>query len=315
MSEQQRVIIVDWGAKSFRAWLVDLQADEVLAEIPEGRGMRDLARSEFPGYCRAVLSRWRDDPSQTRPPVYMAGMVGSVLGWLTAPQPPLPQGPDDLAEHVVPVEDMRDTWIVPGVRLEGDQDRVDVMRGEEVQIFGALDAVGCKDATLCLPGNHSKWAEVKNGRLIRFTTCMTGEIYQTCLDHTILGQPADRKAPWSDSAFQRGLAQSARPDGLLHHMFTARSRHLYGDLGGGEIAPFLSGVLIGHEVRAMEASYQPAQEILLVSADALRAPYEAALTACGHTPRWVSAKEATQRGVRAVVAKHQKRLAEEDARG
>lgn len=154
---------------------------------------------------------------------------------------------------------------------------------------------------------------MKDGCLIRFTTSMTGEIFQTCLEHTILGQPADRKAPWSDSAFERGLEQSTRPDGLLHHIFTARSRHLYGDLGGGEIAPFLSGLLIGHEVRAMENSYHPAEEILLVCADALRGPYEAALRACGHTPRWISAKEATQLGVRAVVAKHRKKLAQEEA--
>lgn len=302
---EERAIIVDWSTKSFRAWLVDLDTGATLDEIPEGRGMRDLARSEFPGYCRAVLSRWRDDPSQPRPPVYMAGMVGSVLGWLTAPQPCLPQSPEDLAEHVVQTEEMRETWIIPGVRLEGEHDRVDVMRGEEVQIFGALDATGLSDAILCLPGNHSKWAEVCDGRLIRFTTSMTGEIFQTCLDHTILGQPADRKAPWSDSAFQRGLAQADRPDGLLHHLFTARSRHLYGDLGGGDIASYLSGLLIGHEIRAMEQCYSPGQDILLVSADALRGPYEAALRHFGHTPRWVSAKDATVRGVRSVVRQHQ----------
>lgn len=300
----ERVIIVDWSTKSFRAWLVDLETGATLDEIPEGRGMRDLARSEFPGYCRAVLSRWRDDPSQPRPPVYMAGMVGSVLGWLTAPQPPLPQGPEDLSQHVVAAEGMGDTWIVPGVRLEGEQDRVDVMRGEEVQIFGALDVAERKDAVLCLPGNHSKWAEARDGRLIRFTTSMTGEIFQTCLDHTILGQPADRKAPWSQSAFERGLKQADRPDGLLHHLFTARSRHLYGDLGGGDIAAFLSGLLIAHEIRAMEDSYRPGQDILLVSADALRGPYETALKAAGHNPVWISAKDATVRGVRSVVRQH-----------
>lgn len=300
-------IVVDWGAKNFRAWLVNIDSGEVLGEIPEGRGMRDLARQELPGYCRAVLSRWRDNPRRAvRPPVYMAGMVGSQIGWLEAPQPPLPQAPEDLASCVVEVPNMQDAFIIPGVRVEEEEGRIDVMRGEEVQIFGALSITGKNDTILCLPGNHSKWAEARGGKLIRFTTNMTGEVYNTMLDNTILGKPADRKAPWNDAAFERGLEQSTHDGGLLDHLFVARSRYLYGGLRSEHIAPFLSGLLIGHEVRAMDDHYHSGgQEVLLVCSEALRGPYERALTYCGHATRWIDGRAATVAGVAAIIRRHQ----------
>jgi 2-dehydro-3-deoxygalactonokinase len=303
------VVVVDWGTTSFRAWLVEVGNGRCLDEIPTGHGMRALTQQDFPTYCQAMLSRWRDDPGRPRPPVYMAGMVGSSLGWLTAPQPRLPMGAEGLVEHAVAAPGMADAWIIPGLRLQDSAtDRIDVMRGEEVQIFGALWLAGRRDAVLCLPGTHAKWARVEEGMLVDFATSVTGELYQAVLDHTILGRPVDHGAPWSETAFRLGLDVAKRSGGLLNHLFTARSRHLYGGLGPEAIASYLSGLLIGHELKAMGDRYPASDDVLLVGAEALHRQYETALATFGRKYRWIAGPDATIAGVVEVVRKHRPRI-------
>lgn len=295
-----KLIVVDWGTTAFRAWLVE--AGEVKDEIPSGTGMRDTPREEFAGYCAAQLSRWRSGANP--PPVYMAGMVGAPQGWQTAPQPVLPVGIEDLAAQVVAAEGLADAWIVPGCRVQKSDAEIDVMRGEEVQIFGALDLLKRDDALFCLPGTHSKWASVAARKLVHFTTSMTGEVYETLLGHTILAKTADRAAPFDEAAFRKGLAQAGSADGLLHQLFTARCRTLYGDMTPALTPSYLSGVLIGAEVRAMRGLYPQATEAVLCGSDALRGPYGIALAAVGIATVTVSAKAASLAGIGAIAARH-----------
>lgn len=295
-----KVIVVDWGTTSFRAWLV--AGGEVQDEIPSGTGMRDTAREDFPRYCGEQLARWRTGAEP--PPVYMAGMVGAPQGWQAAPQPVLPVGIDDLAAQVVAAEGLADAWIIPGCRVQKSDAEIDVMRGEEVQIFGALDLLKRDDALFCLPGTHSKWAEVRGRKLVHFTTSMTGEVYETMLGHTILAKTADRAAPFDEAAFRKGLAQADSADGLLHQLFTARCRTLYGDMKPELTPSYLSGILIGAEVRAMRGLHPQAKEVLLCGSDALRGPYGIALAAAGIAITAVSAKAASLAGIGTIAARH-----------
>ncbi|EKV28586.1 2-dehydro-3-deoxygalactonokinase [Caenispirillum salinarum AK4] len=291
----RQAIVVDWGTTSFRAWLVDLDTAERLGEIPSGRGMKDVAAAEYPAYCHAMLSRWRERPDP--PPVYMAGMVGAPTGWLFAPQPPLPVSAADLAAQVVAAPGLPDAWIIPGCRVDtADPDRVDVMRGEEVQIFGALALLDRRDGILCLPGTHSKWATVEDGRITDFHTFMTGEMYRAALDATILGQGVPASAPWDEAAFLKGLEAARQPGGLLNRLFTARGRRLYRDLGPEAVPSYLSGLLIGEEFRAAAEMAPSADPVPLIGAEPLRRPYEAAARAFGRAKQWVPAADATVRG-------------------
>lgn len=291
----RHAIIVDWGTTSFRAWLVDLETTARLDEIPSGRGMKDVAAAEYPAYCRAVLSRWQDhaDP----PSIYMAGMVGAPTGWLFAPQPPLPVSAADLASQVVPASGLEGAWIIPGCRVDTtNPDRVDVMRGEEVQIFGALALLGRRDGILCLPGTHSKWATVKDGRITDFHTFMTGEMYRAVLDATILGQGVPASTSWDEAAFVKGLEAARQPGGLLNRLFTTRGRRLYRDLGVEAVPSYVSGLLIGEEFRASADVAPSTEPVPLIGAEALRRPYETAARSFGRDLHWISAADATVRG-------------------
>jgi len=296
------VIVVDWGTSSFRAYLVDLESGGCLEEVGDGLGMSALARAEFPSHCHEQTARWR--PAGTSVPIYMAGMVGAAQGWLTAPQPPLPVDADDLARQVVPAEGLEDAWILPGVRYHGADGHVDVMRGEEVQIFGALEEVGAVSAHLCLPGTHSKWATVRDGTLERFATAMTGELYQVILRHTVVGRLGDAEAAFDPRAFERGLSLAGRPGGLPYHVFGARGRFLYGDLNAAEIPSYLSGLLIGEELERMAELEPLPSSLLLVCSERLRGPYEAALAFKGVEAIWIAARIATLRGVVSVIRHH-----------
>jgi 2-dehydro-3-deoxygalactonokinase len=135
----------------------------------------------------------------------------------------------------------RAAWIVPGVSCRGAVP--DVMRGEEVQVLGAG-----VDGLICLPGTHSKWVEVRSGRIERFSTSMTGEVYAVLKQHSILGRTMEDGAPQPD-AFRDGVRRSGAEGGLLHHLFGVRTRALMGELPPTASPSYLSGLLIGHELR------------------------------------------------------------------
>ncbi len=298
-----RMIIVDWGTTAFRAWLVDAADGTVLAEVPEGTGMRELSRSQYASYCHDRLGAWLFETPA--PPIYMAGMVGAVQGWHEAPQPPLPVSRRDLAAGVVAVAEMPNAFILPGVRRAGGGRDADVIRGEEVQIFGALSIAGREDGTLCLPGTHSKWAAVEAGTLTRFTTSMTGEVFEIMLTHSILKLTTERDAPFDVTAFDAGLDQAREREGLLHHLFTARALALYGELVPEASASYVSGLLIGSEISAMAGLYPTdGNDLLLVSATHLRQPYERALKRAGIAYAWISSADATREGARAIAIAH-----------
>ncbi len=128
------------------------------------------------------------------------------------------------------------------------------MRGEETQILGTVDDDAA--ATLIvLPGTHSKWAIADAGRIEAFASYMTGEVFGVLKDHSILGRmiPSATRS-FSDAAFVRGLRRASAPDAprgaLLHELFGARTLALFGEIAADEIADYLSGLLIGNEIKA-----------------------------------------------------------------
>ncbi len=291
------LVVVDWGTTAFRAWLLDAEG-AILDEIPSGRGMRDLARDAFPTYCAERLAPWRAGRSI---PVVMAGMVGAAQGWQLAPQPPLPVTVATLAAGLVAADGLDDAWIVPGARCVSAEGEIDVMRGEEVQIFGALALTGRTGATLCLPGTHSKWARVVDGRLEHFVTHMTGELREILLAHSILAKTTVPGAPFDATAFAEGMAAIRRGGGVLHAAFLVRSLVLWDRLAADAGSSFLTGVLVAAELEAALAQDRPAEPVLLVASEALRGPYETALAAFGVAFSAVPARDATLAGVRAVM--------------
>ncbi|MDH4572329.1 2-dehydro-3-deoxygalactonokinase [Salinicola acroporae] len=309
-----RLIVIDWGTSNFRAFLVDTASGEVLDSRRSASGLRALTQSEFPHYCASQTDEWREGGGAAsgvegaasgaeKIPVYLAGMVGSARGWHEAPQLELPVAAADLAQNVVAAPGLDNVWIVPGVK-QITPAHVDVMRGEEVQAFGALALAGVDGGDCCLPGTHSKWARLDAGRMTAFTTMMTGELYHAVRFHTLPGEPAREDAPFDEGAFRLGVSRAGCPGGVMHALFEARSRHLYAGLESAQVGSFLSGVLIGEEVRAMQAARHELDKVYLVGADSLRQSYTIALEASGIAVEAIDSDRATLAGVIAIAARH-----------
>jgi len=243
-----RLIALDWGTTMLRGFL--LGEDGVILEsraLPFG--IMQLPEGGFPAAFDRVAGDWRRQFPHLE--AIAAGMVGSAQGWVQAPYRSCPTGPEELAAGLVRTPDGA-LHIVPGVMQSGSAP--DVMRGEETQIAGALALMPAlqPSAWLVMPGTHSKWVRIEDGRIRGFTTYMTGELFATLSAHSILGRPAAEAGapdPASD-AFTRGVAAvRAESRGLMQLLFTVRSLVLTGQLGAAESLDYLSGLLIGEELR------------------------------------------------------------------
>jgi 2-dehydro-3-deoxygalactonokinase len=250
---------IDWGTTHRRAALVSTTGERV-AERVDGDGALACA-GRFRASLEALLAGWPGADAGL--PVVMAGMVGSAIGWQTVPYLERDTPLDDLARHLAPVTETpagRNWLIAPGYCVRGDAGAVDVMRGEETQLFGALRQLGpqASDGCYVLPGTHSKWVRLAQGRIVELRTYLTGELFALLSRHGTLasamrGGAAD-PAPGrqhavvaDDPAFLRGVRDAAGQPALSHALFGARARVVTGALAPEAAAAYVSGLLIGAE--------------------------------------------------------------------
>jgi 2-dehydro-3-deoxygalactonokinase len=194
--------------------------------------------------------------------------------------------------------------LVPGLSGLDDSGVAEVMRGEETQVLGVPPLL--RDGGIaCLPGTHSKWVRVEGGRIVSFTTHMTGEAFGALRGHTILGRMM-RDGPSDGASFDAGIARSGDPGGLLHHVFGVRALTLAGRLTESDAPAYLSGILIGHEVRAALAQAPQVRTaravVQLIGAPDLTMVYSKAIAGCGGYAERHDG-EAAARGL-ALIAEH-----------
>jgi 2-dehydro-3-deoxygalactonokinase len=285
-----RLIAVDWGTTRLRAYLLDAQG-MILDRISQSDGgMQSVPEGAFAATLQGALAPWLNQNPDLA--VIMAGMVGARNGWVEAPYVRTPASAAELAAQMMPVkrEDGRQAWIVPGVAHVAGQS-ADVMRGEETLIFGC----GRPDARVVLPGTHSKWAEVREGRITRFSTYMTGEIYAWARQNSILSRLAQE--PEDEAGFERGLAAAKESSGLTHELFCARSNVLCGLMSGQEVGPYLSGLLIGTEIQGALQTFERSGDIIVVADGHMAQIYQQSLHFYGLTARLIAPEQALVAGL------------------
>jgi len=243
------MLAVDWGTSSLRIYRLD--ADGQIRDVRQSQnGILNIGDATFAATLESEAGDWI---ANGEAPVLMSGMIGSRQGWKEAAYLQCPAGIGEIASTMSKVAwNSHKAWIAPGLRCRHASGVHDVMRGEEVQILGIVDNLGGGEHRICLPGTHSKWAIVQNKNIVSFTTHMTGEVFAILKKHSILGHTMaiDR---FSETAFLSGVTRSSHADGLLHHLFGARAQVLSDELGEDESASYLSGILIGHELRSSTA--------------------------------------------------------------
>ena len=282
-------IAVDWGTTNRRAYLLD-GSGNCNDEMEDGLGILAVAKGGFEGAVEAIRDRLG------RRPLLLAGMVGSNRGWVEAPYVSCPAGIDEIAGKLV--EAAGQALIVPGVSLSDG--RCDVMRGEEVQILGAVESGEIpRDCLVCHPGTHNKWIRVTGGRIESFRTVMTGELFSLLKDRSILSDLLPGAAETGD-AFCEGVRRSLSSGGITADLFEARARMLLGRLDRSDGASFVSGLLIGEDVRVGLSGRDDAH-VIIMGRPELTALYAAALDTCGVGCARVDGEGAFVAGARAIV--------------
>ena len=289
MSLPAALIGLDWGTSSFRAYRLDA-AGAVLEARSAPFGILKVRDGGFERVFEQEVGPWLADRADL--PVIASGMITSRQGWVEVPYRPCPAGSAEIAGALLRHRTAagRTIHFVPGLSIIGADGVPDVIRGEETQIMGAVGgAVGGEPGAapgrrlLVLPGTHSKWALVEDGRLVWFATFMTGELFAVLREHSILGRLM-AGADDNDAAFARGLAYArGSGGGLLKRLFSARTLCLFGELPERGVASYLSGLLIGTELREALDCLEKAptdQEITVVGGD-LTGRYLAAIQDAG----------------------------------
>jgi 2-dehydro-3-deoxygalactonokinase len=213
-------------------------------------------------------------------PVVAAGMITSRQGWIELPYAECPAGPAELAKHihVHKAKSGRVIHFLTGLHLKSDTIGHDVMRSEETQVFGSLDSGAAHFVT---PGTHSKWIDVVDGKITRFATYITGEMFSLLRNHSILGRLMTSDDD-DEAAFLKGVDKAfADPAGFLHSLFSVRSLGLFNDVPTDKLASYLSGIVIGTEVAHATLSNDRAAKYVILASPGIGGRYVRAMKAAG----------------------------------
>ena len=271
------LIGVDWGTSSLRAFLIGANG-KVLDKVSSSEGIMHVPKRDFEGALRRLIGSWVDE---TKRPVLMSGMITSRNGWLETPYLSVPLGAGELARALVShtTSNGIDLRFITGATTN-HASGPDVMRGEETQIIGA-SALGMSEGTFVLPGTHSKWIRVSESQIEDYATYMTGEIFAALKCHTILGTLIE-EGPFSSEGFSKGV-EAGLADGsvLLHDLFHVRTLPLLGRMRPEDVEDYLSGLLIGAEIKAAQVRGDAGDTVTIVGRTDLADRYETALAIAG----------------------------------
>ncbi len=243
----KNILGIDWGTSNRRAYLID-QHGACLAEHEDDQGMLAVGGRERFGDSLTGLLDAMDIGADV--PVIMSGMVGSASGWQEVNYLDSAVPLQQLPQQLVAVTDA--DWagrcrIVPGYCYRSGG-AVDVMRGEETQLLGAV-ALGHRDGWLVLPGTHSKWVLLRDGLFQSLSTYMTGELYAMLSARGTLSSMMGGDASDAEG-YAIGLNQAALNQPLSNTLFRVRAGVVSRSAPQAQAPAVVSGLLIGAEFAA-----------------------------------------------------------------
>jgi 2-dehydro-3-deoxygalactonokinase len=298
----RRFLSCDWGTSSFRLRLVDTGKKEITAELFSDEGMAETYQqwvatgrpeTERIDFYKTRLSGSISKLSvniDNNLPVIISGMVSSSIGLKELPYQKFPFSWDKSQFGVEKIEGDKNfshpLFIIPGFKTD-----VDVMRGEETKLLGcALDDDGEK--IFIFPGTHSKHVFVKNKTGLDFKTYMTGEIFNLLIEKSILSNAVKKGMDEKSyiQGFKAGLAEN-----ILHQAFRVRTRQLLQRANEVSNYQYLSGLLIGAELKDLKDKGCP---LYLVCGEHLKQAYLSGLELLGAKKEihYLSADEMLIRG-------------------
>jgi len=303
MTDSPTHIAGDWGTTHLRLHLC--RGATVLDKV-DGAGIGSLT-TNAEATLFAALEPWTGQYGPL--PIWLAGMVGSRNGWREVPYASCPAGAAELRDSLLRFDARgHSIAIAAGVSCTNPLGAPDVMRGEETQILGAIathPSLGRGRSIVALPGTHTKWALVENGKLKSFQTSLSGELYALLRDRSTLlkASTAEANEDAERRGFEAGLQRSRelRNVPLSHLLFEVRARQLIQSMTHAEASTYLSGLIIGQDVLGalslFDGTMRASVAVPIIGAPRLAELYGAALAAHGIETLPLDATELTLAGL------------------
>lgn len=278
-SKPSKFIAGDWGTSNLRLYLCEYRVSgSTILDTRFGAGISEI-NNDFEDRFFNLTQDWFDSNADL--PVLLSGMVGSTIGWKEAPYLNCPVSAQQIAEGRISFRARGVNFsILAGLRAINPLGAPDVMRGEELQLLGWMRAQSDSDGRtlFALPGTHNKWAISENGEVSNFLTAFTGELFALLRNHSILISEQSSFS-FNEAAFNEGLRaiQGMGPAQLVHLLFTTRAKQVLGEITAADGSSYLSGLIIGADVKGALSLFTDYQSITIIGEPTLTEHYKLAL--------------------------------------
>lgn len=300
-------IAIDWGSSRLKAYLCCLKPEQTVEIIDEATAAGVQKNSQdFALIFSSTTAKWREEYGLL--PVFLGGQIGSSIGWKQSPYISCPVAPVDIVTAQVEFDfNGHKINVLPGLSCTLANGHFDVMRSEEIQMLGWLQASASnRNGTylVCLPGTHTKWILVQDGVINVFKTAMTGELYDLLTHSSILIQAPSKE--FDADAFDLGakFTLASASGSLIHGLFSVRTKQLFEQLTPIEANSYLSGLLIGSDVRAAvfadEWDFDTVDEVIIIGESHISDLFERVIRKQTHDVRCFHGKQATVFGFAAI---------------
>ena len=183
--------------------------------------------------------------------IYASGMVTSPYGLKEVPHCQVPIDVKTFSRDLYPYWEEqyfnREIILVPGLRTESfDFTFVNNMRGEEIQIIGALEELKglSGGSAIILPGSHTHVAYVKQNMIKGILSNFTGELFQALKEETILSPILAEETRLVEEMVKKGYT-CLKNFGFNRAIYIAHAMRIFNQGTPEERFSFAEGVING----------------------------------------------------------------------
>lgn len=254
-----RIITVDGGTTNTRITLAEGRKaiDVIKLNIGARANMEnpELFRIEMKKAILKLLER-NNLKEEDIEKILASGMITSEFGLFNLPHLVAPAGLSELHESMEEVV-LSDISRIPfsfirGVKTGGIcVDDTDMMRGEETELMGILNP-GYKNCVYVLPGSHSKIIKTDDsGKIVSFSTMLTGEMIASLSQHTILKDAVDLSDSEIDKEYLLKGYEFCEKEGINKTLFKTRILKNIFKCDKNQTYSFFLGAVLSDEIEAI----------------------------------------------------------------
>ena len=245
-NQNTNIILVDWGTTNLRAYLFSIKKNKAIKFYNSDEGITKLRlKNDYLEILEKILINFKVNLNI---PIFLAGMVGSKNGLVEIPYRTTPASKKNIGQNIISkkMKNMK-LFFIPGLSYHKKK-FFDVIRGEETIAIGAMKIKKDKNFFICCPGTHSKWIKIKNNKIILFETYLTGDLFSSISNNTILSKSMSKSGKFSKKYFLFAL-KAIKESSLSYMLFKVRTMNLFNQSNQIESESYLSGLIIGEEIK------------------------------------------------------------------